>query len=87
VFESPATIKDAAKADIVILAVPWAAHADAVAALAPWDFRNLRYVFATVSQASVFKTARSCHTKGCVTQIYLTLNKRRSFFFFPVASV
>jgi predicted dinucleotide-binding enzyme len=34
-----ATVKDAAKADIVILAVPWAAHADAVAGLAPWDGR------------------------------------------------
>jgi predicted dinucleotide-binding enzyme len=34
-----ATVKDAAKADIVILAVPWAAHADAVVGLAPWDGR------------------------------------------------
>ena len=34
-----ATVKDAAKADIVILAVPWAAHADAVAGLASWDGR------------------------------------------------
>jgi len=34
-----ATVKDAAKADIVILAVPWAAHADAVAGLEPWDGR------------------------------------------------
>ena len=34
-----ATVKDAAKADIVILAVPWAAHADAVAGLAPWHGR------------------------------------------------
>jgi 8-hydroxy-5-deazaflavin:NADPH oxidoreductase len=34
-----ATVKDAAKADIVILAVPWAAHSDAVAGLAPWDGR------------------------------------------------
>jgi predicted dinucleotide-binding enzyme len=33
------TVKDAAKADIVILAVPWAAHADAVAGLAPWGGR------------------------------------------------
>ena len=34
-----ATVKDAAKADIVILAVPWLAHADAVAGLAPWGGR------------------------------------------------
>jgi predicted dinucleotide-binding enzyme len=34
-----ATVTDAAKADIVILAVPWAAHADAVAGVAPWDGR------------------------------------------------
>ena len=34
-----ATVRDAAKADIVILAVPWAAHADAVAGLEPWDGR------------------------------------------------
>jgi hypothetical protein len=34
-----ATVKDAAQADIVILAVPWSAHADAVAGLAPWDNR------------------------------------------------
>jgi 8-hydroxy-5-deazaflavin:NADPH oxidoreductase len=34
-----ATVKDAAKADIVILAVPWSAYADAVAGLAPWDNR------------------------------------------------
>jgi 8-hydroxy-5-deazaflavin:NADPH oxidoreductase len=34
-----ATVKDAAKADIVILAVPWAAYADAVAGIAPWGGR------------------------------------------------
>lgn len=34
-----ATVEDAANADIVILAVPWSAHADAVAGLAPWDNR------------------------------------------------
>jgi predicted dinucleotide-binding enzyme len=35
----PATVEDAAKADIVILAVPWSAYADVVAGLAPWDGR------------------------------------------------
>jgi 8-hydroxy-5-deazaflavin:NADPH oxidoreductase len=34
-----ATVKDAAKADIVILAVPWVAYADAVAGIAPWGGR------------------------------------------------
>jgi predicted dinucleotide-binding enzyme len=34
-----ATVKDAADADIVILAVPWLAHANAVAGLAPWGGR------------------------------------------------
>jgi predicted dinucleotide-binding enzyme len=34
-----ATVKDAANAAIVILAVPWSAHADAVAGLAPWGNR------------------------------------------------
>ncbi len=33
------TVKDAAKADIVILAVPWAAYTEAVAGLAPWNNR------------------------------------------------
>jgi predicted dinucleotide-binding enzyme len=34
-----ATVKDAASANIVILAVPWLAHDDAVAGLAPWGGR------------------------------------------------
>src|SRR5882762_2658284 len=34
-----AEIKVAAKADIVFLAVPWSAYADAVAGLAPWGGR------------------------------------------------
>src|ERR1700741_1905234 len=34
-----AEIRVAAKADIVFLAVPWLAHADAVAGLAPWGGR------------------------------------------------
>src|SRR5712672_153014 len=34
-----AEIKVAAKADIVFLAVPWSAYADAVAGLGPWDNR------------------------------------------------
>jgi predicted dinucleotide-binding enzyme len=44
------TVKDAAKADIVILAVPWAVYADAVAGLAPW---NNRIVIDAMNAASI----------------------------------
>jgi len=44
------TVKDAAKAGIVILAVPWAAYADAVAGLAPW---NNRIVIDAMNAASI----------------------------------
>ena len=45
-----AEIKVAAKADIVFLAVPWQAYADAVAGLAPW---NGRIVIDAMNAASV----------------------------------
>ena len=45
-----AEIKAAAKADIVFLAVPWQAYADAVAGLAPW---NGRIVIDAMNAASV----------------------------------
>jgi len=44
------TVKDAGNADIVILAVPWAAYTEAVAGLAPW---NNRIVIDAMNAASI----------------------------------